>query len=101
MDDFAKEVKFRLQIAHSHARELLEESKKRNKLNYDVNVKPIDLTKGHTVVLQNDGRKQKHENTYKGPYRVEEVKNSNITIKDLKTNKIKEVHKNRLRKIDV
>lgn len=100
VDDYAKEVKFRLQIAHSHARELLEESKRRNKLNYDVKVKPIDLTKGQTVVLQNDGRKQKHDNTYKGPYIVDEVKKSNVIIRDLKTNALKEVHKNRLRKIN-
>lgn len=100
IDDLANEVKIRLQVAHSHARKLLEEAKRRNKFNYDVNAKPIDLKKGHTVILQNDGRKQKLENTYKGPYKVEEVKKSNVIIKDLKTNKIEEVHKNRLRKIN-
>lgn len=99
IDDFAKEVKFKLQLAHIHAQDLLNKAKLRNKLNYDKTSNPIDLTKGNKVIMTNDGRKQKHEQTYKGPFVVDEVKKSNVIIKDTNTNKTKEVHKNRLRKI--
>lgn len=100
VDDYASEVKFRLQLAHRHARDLLEKAKVRNKLNYDVKSNPIKLKKGDVVVLTNDGRKQKHQNSYKGPFEIESVDTSNVIVKDTKTNKMKEVHKNRVRKIN-
>lgn len=67
-------------------------------MNFDKQADPIDLTKGNKVVITNDGRKQKHENTYKGPFTVEEVGQSNVVIKDLKTNKLKTIHKNKVPK---
>lgn len=100
IDDFARESKYRLQLAHIHARDLLNKAKLRNKQNVDKTANPINVDKNDKVVVTNDGRKQKHEQSYKGPYIVDEVKNSNVLVKDLKTNKIKEIHKNRLRKIN-
>lgn len=100
IDDFVVETKFRLQLAHLHAQDLLNKAKIRNKLNFDKNCNPINLTKGNTVVVTNDGRKQKHEPTYKGPFIVDSINESNVMIKDPRDHKLKEIHKNRLRKVN-
>lgn len=99
IDEYANEVRFRLQLAHIHARDLLNKAKLRNKELFDRTSNPIDLKQGDKVLLTNDGRKHKHMSPYKGPYVVEGVSESNVTIKNSKE-KSKEVHKNRLRKIE-
>ncbi|WP_331035211.1 reverse transcriptase domain-containing protein [Lactovum miscens] len=100
VDEYANEVRFRLQLAHVHARDLLDKAKLRNKKLFDKTAKanPIELKHGDKVLLTNDGRKHKHESPYKGPYVVEEVGETNVIIKTSKE-KSKEVHKNRLRKV--
>lgn len=96
IDNFAIEAKFRLQLAHAHARELLELAKSRNKQIYDRNANPLQIKKGDKVILTDDEH-HKFQPVYKGPFLVEEVEEYNVKIKDLKTNKVKIVHKNRLR----
>ena len=98
IDNFAIEAKYRLQLAHIHAQDLLQKAKLRNKIQYDKNSNPLDLKINEKVILTNEGRK-KHEKIYKGPYIVISIGDQNVTIKDLKNNKKIIVHKNRIRKI--
>lgn len=99
IDNFAKEAKFRLQLAHVHSQNLLQKSKLRNKVYYDAKVNPIDLQIGDKVIITNDGR-TKFEPIHKGPFVITDVDTHNATIKNLATDKTKIVHKNRLRKIN-
>jgi len=96
IDNFAVEAKFRLQLAHAHAQDLLLISKIRNKAHYDKNIKPINVTPGDEVLITNDGRR-KFEPVHKGPFIVERVEEHNVLVKDPKSNKTKMIHKNRLR----
>lgn len=96
IDDFAIETKFRLQVAHAHAQDLLLKSKIRNKMYYDQNTDPMMIKTGDEVLITNDGRR-KYDSIYKGPFIVERVEEHNIVVKDPKSKKTKIVHKNRLR----
>ena len=96
IDDFAIEAKFRLQLAHVHAQELLQKAKVRNKRYYDQHAKPLQVQPGDKVLLTNDGR-HKFDPVHLGPFLVERVEDLNVYIKDIKTQKSKVVHKNRIR----
>lgn len=95
-ENYAKEAKYKLQIMSKIARDILEKTKLRTKIQYDKKSKPIDLKINDKVVVV-DETNHKHEPIYSGPYLVKEIKDQNVTIIDDK-NKIKTVHKNNIRK---
>lgn len=102
VDDYSKEAKYKLQIAHEQARQILEKSKLRNKIYYDKSIKPLKINLKDKVLLQKEPR-HKLEAVYDGPYTVENVTDSNVEIQLVtkKNNRVKErqiVHKNRIRK---
>lgn len=96
IDNFAIETKFRLQLAHAHAQDLLLKSKLRNKVYYDKNADPMMVKPGDEVLIINDGRR-KFDPIHKGPFIVEKVEEHNVVVKNPKSQKTKVIHKNRLR----
>lgn len=96
IDDYAREVKFRLQTANDRAKKILELNKAKNKYYYDEKLTSLDLKIGDKVILRNDSG-HKLDPVYLGPFEVVEIeKNNNIVIKTNKDKKQK-VHKNRLK----
>lgn len=96
-DNYAKEIRFRLQTAHKQAMELIEKSKLRNKQYYDKMAKPNDFKVSDKILIIDETR-HKHEPIYKGPYIIDKINDCNLEIIDINTNKRKIVHKNNARK---
>jgi len=80
IDDYARESKYRLEIAHKRARIMIEENKRKNKEFYDLTANDIDIYIGNKVLLKNEiGHKL--DSKYTGPYTVEcSEDNENIII---------------------
>lgn len=97
IDNYAKEIKFKLQTAHRQAVQLIEKSKLKNKAIYDQKSKPIDLKVNDKIILVNENR-NKHESLYKGPFIITKIIESNIEILDINSKKTQIVHKNNVRK---
>lgn len=93
-DDYAYELKYRLQTACSEAQSNLVNSKTRRKERYDKCCKKVDYDIGNKVLVKNETG-NKLTTLYKGPYRIEEIKSPNIVIKV--DDKLVEVHKNRVK----
>ena len=96
IDDYAKESKFRLEIAHKRARNMLELNKQKNKELYDLKTRDITLSIGDKVLLKNEVG-HKLDFRYTGLYRVEKIEDkNNIIISGNKSRKQK-VYKDRLK----
>lgn len=96
IEDYSKELKFRLQVAHKRAKELLEKTKEKCKSWYDSKVNTQEINVNDMVYLRNESG-HKLDSIYKGPYQVIGLDNiNNCTIKINEKNHV--VHKNRLRK---
>lgn len=95
-EDYAKELKNKLQVAHSNAKQILIKKKTERKQKYDQNFKAKDYNfeVGSFVLLKNEARK-KLDPTYTGPYEVISQDSVNCTIKYKGKNTI--VHKNRVK----
>jgi len=52
IDDFARESKYRLEIAHKRARIMIEENKRKNNEFYDLTTNDIDISIGDKVLLK-------------------------------------------------
>lgn len=97
VNNYAKEAKFRLEVAHKRAQTLLDRHKLRQKSNYDRNVTDDKFSVGDMVLLKNETA-HKLDPKYKGPYKIIDIlKNNNIKILDNKINKEQIVHANRLK----
>lgn len=77
---------------------LLENSKLICKKYYDKNAKASIFNIGDDVVITKENR-LKHESLYDGPYKITNVDEHNITV-NIK-NKLKTVHKNRVKHFHV
>ena len=95
-EDYAIEMKNKLQIAHRDAREILIKKKEERKTRYDntYKTKDYDYDKGDLVVVKNENRKKLDE-IYVGPYEVVASKGVNCEIN--KDGKRITIHKNRLK----
>jgi len=94
IDDYATEVKLRLQRALKRAQESLNETKLKRKNKSDSTKNPRNFEKGDYVYLKK-GNKKKHEPPYEGPYKIIETFDPNSKIKIRGKDKI--VHNNRLK----
>lgn len=54
LDNYTKELKYRLKIAHAVASRLIDFRKLKNKQQYDKNLNPISLKIGDNVIVTND-----------------------------------------------
>lgn len=97
VDNYVKEAKYRLQLAHKQASEILSKLKLRNKKIYDKNSRPLDISMNDLVILQKQPY-DKLKPIYEGPYTVKNIDGPNVLIES--NNKEKTVHKERLRKIN-
>lgn len=97
LDNYSKEVKYRLQKTHILAKNLIDKHKERNKKCHDRLAKPITLEVDDSVLLQTEPY-EKHKSIYEGPYIVKNINGVNVTIYNDFTTKEKIVHNNRIRK---
>lgn len=94
LDDYSKEFRYKLQLSNKLARELLIKSKENNKKYYDVNINnPVFNIGDKILIIAN--KKHKLDSVYEGPYKIIDLDDFNVTIKNNK-NKIKTIHKNRI-----
>ena len=97
IENYSKELRFKLQIAQKRANELLEKAKNNVKKRYDLKSYPQTIQVNDMVYLR-DESSHKLDSVYKGPYQVLEVDEQNNCIIKMK-NKKQAIHKNRLRKM--
>lgn len=79
-DSYHNELLTQLREAHARVRELIQRRKIENKKNYDKgNFSELKLKRNDLVLLLKDVRKNKFDNKYSGPFRVEEVISPAVT----------------------
>lgn len=98
VENFARESKFKLQIALNQAKELLIKSKLQAKKFYDRKMKQLNIKIGDKVVLNDFTKHKILDHMYKGPYTVLEDKNFNLILRNDANNKVIEMHKNNIKK---
>jgi hypothetical protein len=96
IDNYAKELKFRLQKALTTTKEFMKNRKQKTKDYYDQNEKISNFKIGDKVFLQIENRR-KLDPVYKGPYLIIHINEPNATIKFEETGKTQIKHKNRLK----
>lgn len=94
IDNYIKELKYRMQITHNKVHKLLEKSKLNNKKSYDKNVNPLNVKVGDKVLIEIEPY-DKHRQKYAGPYIIKSMDNVNVEI-EIPPNKTKCIHKNKL-----
>jgi len=94
IDDYASEVKLRLQRALKRAQESLRNAKYARKNLQENKINPNNFEEGDYVFLQK-GNKKKQEAPYEGPYKIIETMNPNSKIRIKGKNKL--IHNNRLK----
>lgn len=99
IDNYAKEMKYRLQKSHNLAKNLINKHKARNKLLYDKAARPLNLRVRDMVLVEKQPY-EKYKNIYEGPFQVQKVDGVNVIILDETKKTLKTIHKNRLRKIN-
>jgi Retroviral aspartyl protease./Reverse transcriptase (RNA-dependent DNA polymerase)./Integrase core domain. len=95
IDNFAKELKHRLQVAHSRVQEYLQKDKVLRKTFYDGKASPANLNINDKVLVRDEAR-HKLDPVYKGPLVITRIDGVNASIRDPVTRKTTTVHKNRL-----
>lgn len=91
-DYYPFELRYRLQVAHSDARNNVLKSKNERKNVYDKSVNPVTYAKDDLILVRNETA-NKLDCLYDGPFVVIEDIEPNVKI--LKNNKIDIIHKNR------
>jgi len=95
VENYANELRYRLQIAHNHVRQYLQSDKEQRKKYHDSNASPIDFQVNDKVLLANDAG-HKLDAVYKGPFVITALEGVNAIVRDQKTRKTSLIHKNRL-----
>lgn len=97
-DNYANEMKTRLQQSYQLARKHILEQKEMSKTYYDRNSKPLNIKVGDLVLVRNETRANKLEEIWSGPYPVVSIPSpENVTLLD--KNKEITVHVNRIKKL--
>lgn len=95
-ENYASELRARLQHSHAIARENLIISKEKSKLQYDKRAKGEIFNVDDQVLLRNEAWKNKLSTIWNGPFKVVQINSpDNTTIKIKKLNQT--VHNNRLK----
>ena len=94
VDDYSKEVRFRLEIAYRRVRQMIDRAKFKQKEFYDEKSRGMKLEKGDLVLIRNEAG-HKLESKYLGPFKVIDLRlNGNVIIEDNKKKK-QLVHRDR------
>jgi len=96
VEDYSKEIKFRLETAYNRARLMLEKAKAYRKQNYDKKTSDFKFKKGDKVTPRNEAA-HKLDPVYLGPYMVETIEDRDNIIIGNKKQKKQKVHKDRLK----
>lgn len=94
MDDYCQELKHKLQISSSLAKNLLVKLKEKNKKFHDVNTNEPTFQLNDKVLAI--GNNHKLDSIYDGPYTIIALDEYNVIIKHDKTSKTRKLHKNRI-----
>lgn len=94
-DNYAKELKYRLQRAHFETRSIIDKIKIKNKANYDKNTNAVNFKIGDKVKIKNEPY-NKMKYIYSGPFEIIDIIDKNISL-DVNGKKYT-VHANRLAK---
>lgn len=87
-----------LKMAHSRAKDLIQQRKLENKKRYDgKNKSELSLKRNDLVLVKNEVKKSKFDSNYNGPFRVEQVISPAVT-KIRKRNKSTLVHNDKLKR---
>lgn len=97
IDNYAHELRLRLQLAHQETKSIIEKWKQRNKSYYDRNINSINFKLGDKVKIQTEPY-NKHKHIYNGPYEIIRVDPENVTVN--LNGKPYTIHKNRIAKYD-
>lgn len=98
-DDYAAELKFKLQTAHEFARQQQIKSKNENKHYYDQNAELDEYEIGDKILIINHAPKTKLHDLYLGPYEIIEIlSDTNVKIQIGK--KLKIVHKDFIKRFE-
>lgn len=96
VDDYSKEVRYRIEVACKRAGLMLEKAKLVQKNRYDKSTHEVVIRLGDLVLLRNEAG-HKLDNRYLGPYEVVEIGNNhNVVIED-SNRKAQNVHRDRLK----
>lgn len=95
-ENYAQEIRKKLQHAHIMAKEKILQRKKSNKMTHDKNVNQLDLKRNDLVLVLKHKKNHKFDIPYEGPYRVEAI-TSPVTIKIRKGKKSYRIHVNRVK----
>lgn len=81
-DNYASLLRYKLKQYHDLAKENIKRSKEANKKQYDKNRTPnvLNLKINDLVLLLKFKKKQKFENPYEGPYRVEKIISPEVVV---------------------
>ncbi len=82
IDNYSKEIKYRLQHTHFKVQEILHKNKLKNKIYYDRNVNPINLSINDNILIENEPR-DKQRSIYSGPFKVVDIKDQNVEYYDV------------------
>ena len=96
IDDYSKEIKFRLEIARNRAKNIIEKYKEKQKIFYDKTTLDIEFKIGDKVLLRNEAG-HKLDNKYLGPFSVVRIEDDGNVLILGKKNKKQVVHRNRLK----
>jgi Integrase zinc binding domain/Integrase core domain len=95
-DNYAIELKYRLQTAAKDARENLIASKEHRKSFEDRTKRPVTIAVGDKVMVRKENRQGKLDDIFNGPFEVTAINEPNVELK-IKNNKTQTIHKNRLK----
>jgi hypothetical protein len=96
IENYAKEMKFRLQEASKRAKKFIIEAKEKSKIYFDKTTNESNFEINDEVILESENRR-KLDPIYKGPFIVIQVDKPNSVIKCKTSGKIQTVHNNRLK----
>lgn len=95
--EFLQKQQQHFKLAYERTRRFIAENKLAYKKYYDSRCSPINIKCGDEVLLVNEIR-SKLDPLYKKGYIVVEVGDVNVVLRNMETNKLVTVHKNRIRK---
>lgn len=99
LENYAKELKFKLEKTSLMAKKYLEASKIKSKESYDRKLNKIEIKIGDKIIVLDETR-GKFDPLYKGPFTVTGIQHPNVTYLDQRFNRNKIVHKNNVKKFN-
>lgn len=94
-DSYKRELQMQLRNTQKLAQEGIQQQKHQNKQAYDRKINPLQLQINDLVLLINENKKHKFDNSYIGPFRVEKIISPTVVIVRIQNKSVK-VHVDKL-----